>query len=89
MHPEGQGFESPRLHHYYPVWGMGVDSTSQSLVNLILLSACTRGGIGDYSGGDTPVPIPNTVVKLSSSDDTAGAALWETRTLPLPPRAQS
>ncbi len=26
---------------------------------------------GDYSGGDTPVPIPNTVVKPASADGTA------------------
>ena len=45
-----------------------------------------RGGVGDYSGGDTPVPIPNTVVKPSSPNDTAGAALWDNRTLPVPPR---
>ncbi len=45
-----------------------------------------RGGVGDYSGGDTPVPIPNTVVKPSSPNDTAGAALWDNRTLPIPPR---
>ena len=51
--------------------------------------ACTCGWGGDYSGRETPVPIPNTVVKPSSSDDTAGAALWENRTLPLHPPAQA
>ena len=30
----------------------------------------------------TPVPIPNTEVKLSRADGTAGASLWESRTLP-------
>ena len=30
---------------------------------------------------DTPVPIPNTMVKRYSADGTAGAALWESRTL--------
>ena len=30
----------------------------------------------------TPVPIPNTVVKLSSADGTAGATSWESRSLP-------
>jgi hypothetical protein len=27
----------------------------------------------------TPVPIPNTKVKLQSADGTAGVALWESR----------
>ena len=35
---------------------------------------------GDYSGEVTPVPIPNTVVKLLSADDTWGATPWEIRT---------
>ena len=38
---------------------------------------------GDYSGEDTPVPISNTVVKLSSADDTWWEAAWESRTLPV------
>ena len=31
---------------------------------------------------ETPVPIPNTTVKLHRADGTAGEALWESRTLP-------
>ena len=38
------------------------------------------------SGNDgvkvTPVPIPNTKVKLHCADGTAGEALWESRKLP-------
>ena len=30
----------------------------------------------------TPVPIPNTKVKLQCADGTAGAALWKSRSLP-------
>ena len=30
----------------------------------------------------TPVPIPNTKVKLHSADGTAGEALWKSRSLP-------
>ena len=30
----------------------------------------------------TPVPIPNTTVKLHRADGTAGEALWESRTSP-------
>ena len=37
---------------------------------------------GGNSGEATPVPIPNTEVKLSRADGTAGATLWESRTLP-------
>jgi hypothetical protein len=39
-----------------------------------------------FFGGDskeeTPVPIPNTEVKLFSADGTAREAEWESRTLP-------
>ena len=38
--------------------------------------------VGDYSGGDPPVPIPNTAVKPSSGDGTAGATRWESSSLP-------
>ena len=37
---------------------------------------------GDPSGEATPVPIPNTVVKLSSAEDTQGAAPRENRPSP-------
>jgi hypothetical protein len=37
---------------------------------------------GDSSGEATPVPIPNTVVKLSSAEDTQGAAPRENRPSP-------
>ncbi len=39
-----------------------------------------------FSGGngreETPVPIPNTEVKISSADGTAWATVWESKTLP-------
>ena len=38
---------------------------------------------GDNSKEDTPVPIPNTEVKLLSADDTWWEAAWESRTLPV------
>ena len=37
---------------------------------------------GGHRGGETPVPIPNTVVKPSSADGTAWVTVWESRTLP-------
>lgn len=43
---------------------------------------------GGYGGRVTPDPIPNSVVKPSSADGTAGETLWESRTPPdlWPPR---
>ncbi len=38
---------------------------------------------GDYSKEVTPVPIPNTEVKLFSADDTWRAASWESRSSPV------
>ena len=37
---------------------------------------------GGHSGGDIPVPIPNTEVKPASADGTWGEAPWESRTPP-------
>jgi hypothetical protein len=37
---------------------------------------------GDDGEEDTPVPIPNTEVKLFSADGTWAVAPWESRTLP-------
>src|SRR4030042_1327083 len=40
------------------------------------------GFLGDHGEGETPVPIPNTVVKPSSADGTAWETVWESRTPP-------
>ena len=40
--------------------------------------------VGGFSVRDTPVPIPNTVVKPHSADGTAGAARWESTSSPTP-----
>ena len=37
---------------------------------------------GDYGVSVTPVPIPNTMVKPHSADDTAWETEWKSRTLP-------
>ena len=50
-----------------------------------MLARCARFGFyfpGSHRRGETPVPIPNTVVKPSSADGTTGAAPWESRSLP-------
>jgi hypothetical protein len=43
------------------------------------------GGNGEE---ETPVPIPNTAVKLFSADGTAREAEWESRSLPKIPLSQ-
>src|SRR5690242_5036322 len=37
---------------------------------------------GGHRSRVTPVPIPNTEVKPATADGTAGATLWESRSLP-------
>ena len=53
------------------------------------LAGCARFGYfkcvslpGGHRRGETPVPIPNTAVKLSSADGTAWVTVWESRSLP-------
>jgi hypothetical protein len=46
------------------------------------VSNITIGFLGGYTGGVTPVPIPNTEVKLSRAHDTMIERSWESRTLP-------
>jgi hypothetical protein len=41
-------------------------------------------GSGAHSGGETPVPIPNTEVKPASADDTGCASGRESRSVPGP-----
>ena len=60
-------------------------------IRLLLYTNCSVSNVhehrreicGDYSGEDTPVPIPNTEVKLLSADDTWRATSRESKTLPL------
>ncbi len=44
---------------------------------------CAHVFSGGHGGGETPVPIPNTVVKTTCADGTWGEAPWESRALPL------
>ena len=44
----------------------------------------SRSGPGGAGGVVPPVPIPNTVVKRSSADDTAWATAWDNRPVPGP-----
>ena len=43
---------------------------------------CQLDSSGGNDGKDTPVPIPNTVVKLPSAEDTWTVASRENRSLP-------
>lgn len=49
-------------------------------------SGRARRSVAGFPGGDrrgvTPVPMPNTAVKPSTADGTAGATPWESRSLP-------
>src|SRR5665213_4588888 len=47
-----------------------------------LFSARTEKVSGGHGGGDTPVPIPNTEVKLARADGTWGETPWESRSPP-------
>ena len=38
---------------------------------------------GNFTGGATPVPIPNTEVKSTEVDGTMVTRPWESRTLPV------
>ena len=44
--------------------------------------SCENKFPGGHTGGETPDPIPNSVVKPSRADDTAPLAEWESRSLP-------
>jgi HEAT repeats len=45
-------------------------------------ATCLQRFSGDYTGGVTPVPIPNTVVKPSRAHGTARVTAWESRSSP-------
>ena len=46
------------------------------------VTAAERTVSGGHSGGETPVPIPNTAVKPARADGTWGEAPWESRSPP-------
>ncbi len=49
-------------------------------LNKCYYNTCLIKKCGYYSKEDTPVPIPNTEVKLLSGDGTWGATPWESST---------
>ncbi len=52
------------------------------LICLIFVQLFYRQVFGNYSIGETPVPIPNTEVKPYRADGIMRAAAWESRSLP-------
>ena len=57
---------------------------NRSLLRLLRANSrsCENKFPGGHTGGETPEPIPNSVVKPSRADDTAPLAEWESRSLP-------
>src|SRR5580765_8493880 len=49
---------------------------------LSIQNSTFNGFPGGHRRGVTPVPIPNTEVKLSTADGTACVSVWESRSLP-------
>lgn len=48
----------------------------------VMLRMYFKLSLGGTSEAEPPVPIPNTVVKRLSADDTVLAGVWENRPLP-------
>ncbi len=72
-----------RLNHYYYSNKSASDRFGFSKYSCLFSVIDYRNKIfGGYTGGVTPVPIPNTEVKLSRADDTMTERSWESRTLP-------
>src|SRR3954447_15964637 len=65
--------------------GIGQETPSNPRQTRSHLREATRPA-GHFPGGHrrgvTPVPIPNTEVKLSTADGTAWVTVWESRSLP-------
>src|SRR5450432_1021373 len=57
-------------------------NSSRSKIQYTERTSSSRTDPGDSSGEATPVPIPNTEVKLSSAEDTERAAFREHRSSP-------
>ena len=55
---------------------------SEKIISLCNFERIFIFSSGDYGMKVTPVPIPNTKVKLQCADGTAGVTLWESRLSP-------
>ena len=61
------------------VWFIWLNKMNQTNTRNQINGCYTDKFPGDHSVEATPVPIPNTEVKLYHADDTAGVTLWESR----------
>ncbi len=61
------------------------DKVNCSSIGPVEATACMCRRAGDVSEEGTPVPIPNTEVKLFLPDDTMWATAWENRKSPSHP----
>ena len=50
--------------------------------NIDLIGFFLLGFSGDYTAGETPLPIPNRAVKPRRADGTIWVTVWESRSLP-------
>ena len=73
----GNNKKISKLKHYTVLRVQGTRQKDQTQGR----SGCLKVS-GGNDGEDTPVPIPNTEVKLSSADDTWVVTPWESRSLP-------
>ena len=55
---------------------------ARRLIHCAILREYLYSQSGDYGMKVTPVPIPNTKVKLQCADGTARVTLWESRSSP-------
>ena len=70
------------VHHLWPV-GQAVKTPASHAGNTSsILVRVTKFQVGAYCSEVTPVPIPNTAVKLTRVDDTWLATAWESRSMP-------
>ena len=78
MQAGGHRFDPVHLHQNIKIADMGFPVCILNKINVIILILEKRIS-GGYTGGATPVPIPNTEVKPSMADDTWAAKPWESK----------
>ena len=79
----GPGFESPMVHQFFWPVGQAVKTPASHAGNTSsILVRVTIKLVGVNCNEVTPVPIPNTEVKLVRVDDTWLETAWESRSAP-------
>ena len=75
-----------RLDQFLPLQFLTKNAASENdaavTAGSLFFSTSVFTFVGDNCVEATPVPIPNTTVKLYSADGTAGAARWESTSSP-------